>query len=87
MVEIKEIHYEKKNPSNRQERIIKYSSWEDYIKDIQIIDGTIKQNPRYPSIPRQTQIYNLKIKNKYIITFELIMRVNHMKVIGVSELL
>lgn len=86
MVKIKEIHYQKDYSDNKQDRIIEYSSWEDYCRDVQIIDGTIHQL-HYPAVPRQTPIRNFKFENENKITFEITMRINNMDVVCMSELI
>lgn len=40
MVVIQELQYQKDDPSNRQERVVQYSSWHSYISDLMIADGT-----------------------------------------------
>lgn len=63
MINIKEYQWEKTGeetlfclaiPQNYQQRVIEYSSWEDYCNDIVKVDG-MKELP-YPSLPRQTRI-------------------------------
>jgi hypothetical protein len=61
MVKIKEVQYEKYNPDHKQDRIIEYSSWQEYIEDIQKIDGI--RNMQYPSLPRYTQPLNFRVWN------------------------
>jgi hypothetical protein len=40
MVNIRELQYQKDNPSNRQERVIQYRSWHGYISDLMIANST-----------------------------------------------
>ena len=54
MVQIKEYQNDKYNPYDNQERVIEYSSWNEYLKDIQTFDG-MKNNP-FPTLPRQSKI-------------------------------
>jgi hypothetical protein len=53
-MQIREFQYNKHKPTDFQERIINYSSWKDYCKDIKKVDGTALKL-LYPSIPRQTR--------------------------------
>lgn len=67
MIKIKEIQKVKDNPKDRQERIIEYSSWEDYCNDVSIIDGI--KYMAYPSMPSRTRPYNIHKQQGYV-TFE-----------------
>jgi len=61
MIKIHEIQRNKYNPRDKQERVIEYSSWENYCKDISTFDGM--RHMMYPSIPRQTLIENINLHN------------------------
>lgn len=84
MVKIKEIQYEKYNPDNRQQRIIEYPSWLDYIQDIQKEDAM--SHMFSPSFPRQTSIMKLKVWDDKL-SCEFDHRVIRQRIIHVAELI
>lgn len=84
MVKIYEHQSEDKNNSF-QDRIIEYSSWDDYVRDIQEVDGTNKQLI-YASIPRQTKVNVINISNGTI-EFDFIHRVFNHKINCISKLI
>ena len=61
MAKIKEIQFEKYNPDNKQERELEYDSWQEYIENIQKIDGM--RHRQHPSLPRMVSVMNFKVWN------------------------
>lgn len=60
-MKIKEYQYEIGDSTNFQERIIIYDTWDEYVEDITTFDG--QKHIAYPSIPRQTAIYNVIVES------------------------
>jgi len=84
MVSIKETQYQKGNNESKQERIIEYSSWEDYCNNVARPDGM--KFTVYPSLPRQTKPYNIVISED-VITFQFMHRVLNDEVAHYGELI
>ena len=86
MVQIKEYQHDKCNHNNCQERFVEYSSWNEYLKDIQAFDG-MKNNP-YPTLPRQTKIDedSVRIGEDYI-TFTFYHKILHRTIYHESTLI
>jgi len=93
MIKIREYQWEKTGeetlfsltiPKNSQERIIEYSSWEDYCKDIVKVDGM--KNLSYPSLPRQTRIHenSLCCTDKWI-SFDFVHRLLRKEIMHYAE--
>ena len=92
-MKIKEYQWEKTGketlfsliiPLNSQERVIEYSSWEDYCNDIVKVDGMKELS--YPSLPRQTRINesSLYCTDKWI-SFDFIHRLFRKEIIHYAE--